>query len=1048
MRIRQACTLLALLALLGTEASAQIQVTNGTDVGIGTLRWAIEQANLTLAKETITFAVPPVGTAVTIQPTGALPTIVSPVVIDGWSQLSATGCEAGVELDGSLAGPTPAALHFQTTNSDVKGMCINQWLGNGIWFQGGGNHRVFGCFIGTDITGSTGLGNAGNGILMTASFLNDIGLLPTTSCTNRNIISDNGLSGIKMAAGADNNTLQNNHVGVDFNGSVSMGNGWHGVEITGASIQNEVGTTAGPKPVNVISGNATNGVHIGEVSTGNEVFGNHIGVNRLGWAALPNAVDGVHIRDSGGNFVGDSSGEARNVIAGNGDDGVEIQGTNSSAVAGCFVQGNYIGVGTNGYGQIPNGDDGVLLYSNCTQNIIGGTVVGARNLISGNYGCGVKIEHGPYGNWVYGNYIGVNRDGLGAVSNAEFGVLIVDRANGNWIGNPTTEDTGNLISGNGANVNWGGVGLYNGADENTVCRNRIGLGADGAVLPNMGDGIRIVNAGSNSIGGSLGTSRNFISGNNGDGIQIGTNAHFNTVLNNYIGVDTNGVRARPNAGEGVFIFQSTFNTIGTNMAGNVLSGNQGSGVKISDSAQCRENTVGGNRIGTDVAGTSRLGNSDNGVTIYGSPSNRIGGAFQRNTISGNDKSGIQIEGAGAEGNKVFDNAIGVDDFGASVVSNGTDGVSVFDAARTIIGGAGVLGNDISGNGRYGVLLNGLGAFGNRVQGNRVGVNGVGAAMPNGHSGVVCHNAANNNLIGSTNSSEGNVIAYNSEYGVLLLTTSATNNAVLGNSIHDNRNLGIEIGLDGVTANDSLDADDGANGLQNYPVIHSATTGSVYMGGTLGSKPLTTYRVECFLNTNNTIYGVGEGQVYLGYTNLTTAADGSVSNCFIISFSYAAKTGQYVTATATDPFGNTSEFSPWVEILPNDVYDADGDGMPGAWETDHGLDPNDRTGDEGATGDPDTDDVGNYEEYVADTDPHNESNYLHIVVFQHPSNSVVTFTSTNTRYYLVQVATNVQPEGYWTNLYTTAIPGANGTTTTNEPGEWTNRFYRVKVQLTP
>ena len=1048
MRTRLIVAGLVLSLMFAGQAGAQIVVTNGSDVGIGTLRWAIQQANLTLAKDTILFAVPPAGTPITIQPTGALPVITSPVIIDGWSQLGGAICEAGVELNGSLAGPVPAGLHFQTTNSDVKGMCVNQWRGQGIWLQGGGDHRIFGCFIGTDRTGVTDMGNGDNGILMTASFYNDIGLLPTYSCTNRNIISGNGLSGVKIALGSDLNILQNNHIGVDVAGSTGMANDWHGVEVTGGSVQNGIGSTAAPKPVNVISGNATNGVLIGENSTANQVLGCHVGVNRLGTVAIPNDVDGVHIRDSGGNYVGDSSGEARNIIAGNGDDGVEIQGTNS-LVAGCFVQGNYIGLGTNGYAAIPNGDDGVLLYSNCTQNIIGGASSSLeRNLISGNYGCGVKIEHGPYGNWVYGNYIGVNRDGLAAVSNAEFGVLIIDRSTGNWIGNPGTEGSGNVISGNGAGTLWAGVGLYDGAERNTVSRNLIGLGASGVAVPNQGDGLRVVNAVSNYVGTGVTVSRNVISGNLGDGVQIGTNAHFNLVLCNYIGVDTNGVAARPNGGDGVQILQSTFNVVGTNVAGNVISANMGSGVSILDSPACRENVVRGNRIGVDVTGSVRLGNAMNGVLITESPSNSIGGALEGNVISGNGQAGIYIDGAGAEGNKVFDNKIGVDATTSVVLSNKTDGVAVMNAPRNTIGGTGLQGNNISGNGNFGVLLAGSQARGNRVLNNRLGISGAGAAMPNARCGVLCHNGASGTAIGGTNTSEANVIAYNNEHGVWVITSLATNNAILGNSIFQHAGQGINLDMDSVTMNDSLDADNGPNGLQNYPVIYSATTGSLHLGGNLFSKPSTTYRVEFFLNTNESTYGYGEGQIYLGYTNVTTAADGGVTNCFIITFADAVKTGLFVTATATDPFGNTSEFSASVEVLPNDVYDADGDGMPGSWETGRGLDPEDRTGDDGAEGDPDDDTTGNYEEYVADTDPQNSNSLFEVTVFQHTSNSVVTYTSTNTRYYLVQVATNVQPEGYWTNLYATAIPGANGSTTTNEPGEWTNRFYRVKVQLTP
>jgi len=126
---------------------------------------------------------------------------------------------------------------------------------------------------------------------------------------------------------------------------------------------------------------------------------------------------------------------------------------------------------------------------------------------------------------------------------------------------------------------------------------------------------------------------------------------------------------------------------------------------------------------------------------------------------------------------------------------------------------------------------------------------------------------------------------------------------------------------------------------------------------------------------------------------------------------------------------------------------DGDGMPSDWETPRGLDYLSAIGPDGARGDPDTDEVDNYEEYVADTDPQDPTNYLHFVRIDRTNDTLLTYTSTNTRYYEVSYTTNLlDTNAVWTDLYSPAVQGANGTSWTNDPSGATNRFYRVEVQL--
>ena len=218
------------------------------------------------------------------------------------------------------------------------------------------------------------------------------------------------------------------------------------------------------------------------------------------------------------------------------------------------------------------------------------------------------------------------------------------------------------------------------------------------------------------------------------------------------------------------------------------------------------------------------------------------------------------------------------------------------------------------------------AAGNRVQGNLIGV------LADGHTpagnAVDAVNLtgipAQNNLIGGTGPGEGNVIAYTTGIpgypsadgaGVVVAAVQGytpRGNAILGNAIFANAGLGIELtnapNVRGVTPNDPRDPDDGANNLQNFPVLQSATSGggTTTVKGTLNSNPGTAFRVEFFASPAADPSGYGEGARFLGAAAVTTNATGNAS--FTAQLPVSVPAGQVITATATDPAGNTSEFS--------------------------------------------------------------------------------------------------------------------------------------------
>ncbi len=276
------------------------------------------------------------------------------------------------------------------------------------------------------------------------------------------------------------------------------------------------------------------------------------------------------------------------------------------------------------------------------------------------------------------------------------------------------------------------------------------------------------------------------------------------------------------------------------------------------------NVISGNYLGTDQTGQLDRGNGLTGVSLLSS-NNLVGGtlAADRNLVSANDSHGILVSGA-ITGNRILNNYIGSTDAGNVALGNSAAGVSIVGATNTSIGG----------------ILSGT----------------------------------------------GNVIAWNSDEGVVLSSSAGAGNAILGNSIHSNGALGIDLSDDGITANDALDVDVGPNNLQNFPVLNTATTNElgIVVKGTLESTPSTSHRLEFFGNTNADPSGSGEGESYLGFLDVMTDALGNAS------FTFTSATGQAVdteiSVTATDPNNNTSEFAVDIPIVffPTSEHDDDDD----------------------------------------------------------------------------------------------------------------------------
>jgi hypothetical protein len=279
------------------------------------------------------------------------------------------------------------------------------------------------------------------------------------------------------------------------------------------------------------------------------------------------------------------------------------------------------------------------------------------------------------------------------------------------------------------------------------------------------------------------------------------------------------------------------------------------------------------------------------------------------TVSDFSSDGIVVQGSG---NKIEGSFIGTEPQGPADLGNGDTGVVIVGSNNTIGGTTLAARNVISANDTNGVQLS-SGGSGNSVLGNLIGTFRDGtSALGNSEFGVLVAGSTSN-AIGDGTAAGANTIAFNGRDGTRILGNEDVANRISRNSIFSNGGLGISLFNSGVpTPNDGdnpntsqvdPDSDTGPNSLQNKPVITSAKNATTTtIAGKLNSTPGKTFQVQFFSNPS----GADEGKVFIGSKSVTTGSLGNASFTFK-SVSKVAK-GRTITATATDPAGNTSEFS--------------------------------------------------------------------------------------------------------------------------------------------
>ncbi|WP_340105580.1 T9SS type A sorting domain-containing protein [Rhodohalobacter sp. 8-1] len=466
----------------------------------------------------------------------------------------------GGSHDNIIGGTTPlerniiSGAYLETVNGRQEG-------GAGIFLTAGTSSSntvevstgniITGNYIGTDVTGSVALPNGSGGVLLlVGSTDNQVG---GENTGEGNVISGNGQYGVYFQGNPElqvsNNTVQGNYIGVDATGTAPVPNNI-GVFFWADNSSNIIGTNGSASGGNVISGNSTTGILIlnGE---DNVISGNYIGTDYTGMDAIPN-VFGIENRGSGG-VIGGTGAESRNIISGNRNTGINL-----AQASNIVVEGNYIGLNSDGDDAIAGQSLGLRVNSGSGHTITGNTISGHENQairIDNNVNGDVGAENIT----VTGNMIGTDPTGSSVIGNAGTGIDVVGSSN-NTIGGELEADR-NIISGNGGVfdgvfIRATGITLSSGSNNNTISGNYIGSDANGDYaeeFTNSSHGILI----------SSGSSGNII------GLDEGGNGAGNVISGNGARVNGNGISV-------------TDNSLQNRISGNSIFNNGGTGIDLGD----------------------------------------------------------------------------------------------------------------------------------------------------------------------------------------------------------------------------------------------------------------------------------------------------------------------------------------------------------------------------------------------------------------------------------------------------------------------------------
>ncbi|MFK7894408.1 MAG: hypothetical protein AB8G23_01155 [Myxococcota bacterium] len=620
-----------------------------------TLRAAIEEANGSAGADQIEFSgfLPTTAGVVEISPTSSLPPIFSEVTVDGYSHPNYDDPDPNANpVINILGGGTPAGTHGLillpgADDSIVRGLAISGFPSSGILisdFGVGGpeNVRIQGNHLGVWRGLFYTNGNGEDGIRIENADDARIGTFCSfLTCTGkRNLISGNGRNGVSIRG--TENQLGGNYIGTDRTGSATSvpfgggtANAEYGVYIPRGSTDNTIGSVGGTifpggpftplsSAPNIISGNGISGLYI--EGADNRVYGNRIGTNADGTAALPNQQDGIEIA-ADDTIIGGTSLRG-NLISGNTRAGISVVSEDGSDPERLVIVGNSVGVNLDGDAPLGN-LFGFLLQGGIDHEV-------TDNIVSGNLSDGIR--DGSQSSVYARNFIGTNPAG-DDLGNGFVGLVLLNAA-------PFFDEGSHLIggAGQGNTIGFNGSGIQVvGSTFNRIVGNFIGTNANGDDLGNDSAGLL----------------------SDSDETEIGDFNGRENGLANVIGFNRFGIFSR---GDNVKI-QGNF--IGTNAAADDL-GNELSGIYIE--SFYRPDAVIGARLSTPDADVNGAGNTVafNGIGIELDETWEL--SIRGNQLIGNDGPGIDLEGDGATANDPGD---------ADAGSNNLQNTPVFDSAQTL-----------------------------------------------------------------------------------------------------------------------------------------------------------------------------------------------------------------------------------------------------------------------------------------------------------------------------------------------------------------------------
>ncbi len=748
---------------------------------------------------------------------------------------------------------------------------------------------------------------------------------------SRLVIDGANTSNIGLFCSAGNSMLKNLEIR-NFTFAGIAVNGYNSV-VQGCDIHNNVGPGincnncnyavfggTGDGEANIIhdnTGSGAWGVSLILNSGNNLVIGNYIGTTD-GMTAAPNDRAGVEIDESQANRI------VSNVIVGNRYPGISKECCDTTSYTS--IVSNFIGYSPISDDTIPNLDAGIDIQRSKRDTI-------RDNVIAGNQQNGITF----YSNnsVIKDNIIGTNPSFTKALGNGYHGIS----------GGGIEWD----ISGNTVCDELAGISIS--VKNAQVTGNRLGVWDQNSSDLQLGNTYGIYSYGDScTIGGIAAADRNIVSGNSSVGIGLNGFMSSGTVVrNNFVGFDQTGTLAFPNSGWGIAVTNGgTGDIIRDNTIAGPVGGNVG-GITVSETnGRVPEgNKITGNHVGTNSAGSNVLGAGLYGIRLYRAEGTKVGGAYNSdgNVIAGYDKAGINVYGGNL--NDIYGNVIGMElptksSLSAPTVGDQHYGIFADSTTENLFGATGPdSGNVIGFNDSAGVAIVDTFSNTNLVYGNFIGTSTDSTtAIPN-YAGILIDDAHTNFLADVVE--RANLISQNTGPGVWVRGEHAYGNMIRFNKVFNNGGLDIDLGDLGVTANDlgdlvtGLDDDAGPNDLLNFPagVSYEFDLDSVYtiISGFLDSYDPELDSIDIYATPERNSSHFGGAREFIA----TVLPDTNGYFHYIFRGIPEDLPYTFVSATATDPDGSTSEFS-YVcgDPLGVNAIDNEEDGLCDSWE-DEGID---------------------------------------------------------------------------------------------------------------